>query len=144
MRKYKRLHEKELDRLLANTEFDQHGDDNKLTFVDYSILGHFAVGTPAYKYYHSWPRSIKLLDVDNPTAWNLTITSPHCPFCSPSGRCETLKDLVDHLETHHQQFTYRTKRNDDDSALIMVSLSPRYRCTPGSSCRLTMALPKFR
>ncbi len=121
IRKYKRLHEKEVEGLHRETG-NGHYDGEELTFADHSLLGHFAVGSFAYNYYNSWPKHVVLTNSKR----EIAVRSRHCPFCAPSGRCDTLKDLMDHLETHHQQFTYRAKRNRDGSAVIMVRASTHH------------------
>lgn len=76
------------------------------------------------KFLESWPESIVLRSVEKSVAWNMKVTSKCCPFCAPAGRCRSLKELNDHLLTHHPEFTFKVRRNGGDGAIITVRFFP--------------------
>lgn len=68
----------------------------------------------------SWPESIVLKSAEQSVRWSALVTGKCCPFCAPAGRCRTLKELRDHLSTHHPDFTYKAVKNGPDGAVITV------------------------
>ena len=55
-------------------------------------------------------------------SWKLKLVSNHCPFCVSTTKFESLKALLDHLDSFHSQFNYRAKI-DGDSAFISMKLA---------------------
>lgn len=98
-------------------------------YADQSIVGSHAFGSPAFKFYHSWPREVMLQSGEKNGKWRVKVDSKHCPFCKPSVRCCTVKELVDHLDTYHSHFVYRPRRVGN-SAIIFVRTRVLFMCRP--------------
>lgn len=95
-------HEKNGDTVVGSGSFNT----SDMNYVDQSLFSFSDLGSGALEFYHSWPVEVTLRSRERNKKWKLKLQSNHCPFCKPSGRCRSVKELIDHLDTFHSHLAY--------------------------------------
>ena len=121
---------------LSNDEGATNTSRQSMGYVDQSLVGSHGVDSVAYAFYRSWPSSVCLVSGEKHVKWTMNLDSQHCRFCKPAGKCSELKELLDHLDTHHPDFTYSSYRAGSDAIIIVrVHRLVSFWLTADMSCR---------
>ena len=119
IRKYKQKSREELNE-------HSHSSPSSLLYPSHTVVKQYNIGSDMYKFFSSWPHSVCLKSAERFVKWSIAIPAKQCPFCYPEelastrAICDTLQDLIDHLDSFHPDFTYEVKREHDSSATILV------------------------